>query len=85
MVEISISKKINLFNDDWHKHDTSVTHARCKLCNVFHEGRLGAVESHYKGKKHLSKRTQSSVGNTNVINSYLRPTAAPIDTRTSST
>ena len=63
MVEIiSTSKKNHLFNDDWHKHDTSVTHARCKLGHVFHEGRLGAVESHYKGKKHLSRQKQSSVG-----------------------
>ena len=63
---------------------TSFIHTRCKLCNNdIHLGR--AIESHYKGKKHIAREKQSSIGNTNLIISYLRPAAALIDTRTSST
>ena len=69
--------------------DTSVIHAQCKLCNNdIHLGSmtLWAIECHYRGKNISQDRNNHhQFGNTNLINSYLRPTAALIDTRTSST
>lgn len=63
-------KRENRFNDDWlrkaefkpwlARHKTSVLHAFCTVCKVYiHLGsiRLGAVQSHAKGKKHLARLT----------------------------
>ena len=71
-------KRVNHFNEEWlHiekykpwllRHETSVLHAHCIVCKYdIHLGsvRLGAIESHNKGKIHLSRQAES-VFNTNI-------------------
>lgn len=66
-------KRINTFNDVWlhidkyktwvRKHPTSKLHACCIICAAdIHLGsiRLGAIESHLKGKKHAALATSSA-------------------------
>lgn len=67
---MSYAKRTAKFKQEWLQkykwltaHPTSSIHAYCKLCKVdIHVGsiRLGALESHKKGKKHATRETSES-------------------------
>ena len=63
-----------------------VFHAHCKVFKYdihLSSMRLGAIESHNKGKRYLSRQVASTF-NTNSIKSYLKKTASPINSETTS-